>query len=89
MAKCNSYIIIQLYYYRDSEQNKVDLILLKNGVLSCVEIKALHMFNASNTKGFRMLQNTRYEKDKNAIICKADKISIISDGALILPISSI
>lgn len=79
----------QLYYYRDSEQNKVDLILLKNGVLSCVEIKALHMFNASNTKGFRMLQNTRYEKGKNAIICKAYKISIISDGALILPISSI
>lgn len=79
----------QLYYYRDSEQNNVDLILLKNGVLSCVEIKALHMFNASNTKGFRMLQNTRYEKGKNAIICKADKISIISDGALILPISSI
>ena len=47
------------------------------------------MFNASNTKGFRMLQNTRYEKGKNAIICKADKISIISDGALILPRSSI
>lgn len=65
----------QLYYYRDSEQNKVDLILLKNGVLSCVEIKALHMFNTSNTKGFRKLQNTRYEKDKNAIICTADTIS--------------
>lgn len=47
------------------------------------------MFNASNTKGFRMLQNIRYEKGKNTIICKADKISIISDGALILPISSI
>lgn len=79
----------QLYYYRDSEQNEVDLILLKNGVLSCVEIKAGQMFNASNTKGFRKLQNTRYEKGKNAIICTADKISIISDGTLILPISSI
>ena len=53
------------------------------------EIKAGQMFNASNTKGFRKLQNTRYEKGKNAIICTADKISIISDGTLILPISSI
>ncbi len=77
------------YYYRDTDQNEVDLILLKNGFLSCIEIKAGQTFNASNTKSFRKLQNTKYEKGKNAIICTADKISIISDGTFLLPISSI
>lgn len=78
-----------LYYYRDTDQNEVDLILLKNGSLSCIEIKAGQTFNASNTKSFRKLQNTKYEKGKNAIICTADKISIISDGTFLLPICSI
>lgn len=78
-----------LYYYRDTDQNEVDLILLKNGFLSCIEIKAGQTFNASNTKSFRKLQNTKYEKGKNAIICTADKISIISDGTFLLPICSI
>ncbi len=78
-----------LYYYRDSDQNKVDLILLKDGSLSCIEIKAGQTFNASNTKSFRKLQDTKYEKGKNAIVCTADKISIISDGTFLLPISSI
>ncbi len=85
----NSGLMQQLYYYRDSDQNEVDLILLKDGVLSCVEIKTGQAFNASNTKGFKKLQNTKYEKGKNAIICTADKISLISDGTFILPVSSI
>lgn len=78
-----------LYYYRDTDQNEVDLILLKDGFLSCIEIKAGQTFNASNTKSFRKLQDTKYEKGKNAIVCTADKISIISDGTFLLPISSI
>ena len=78
-----------LYYYRGTDQNEVNLILLKNGFLSCIEIKAGQTFNASNTKSFRKLQNTKYEKGKNAIICTADKIAIISDGTFLLPISSI
>ena len=78
-----------LYYYRGTDQNEVNLILLKNGFLSCIEIKAGQTFNASNTKSFRKHQNTKYENGKNAIICTADKISIISDGTFLLPISSI
>ncbi len=85
----NSGLMQQLYYYRDNDQNEVDLILLNNGVLSCVEIKTGQAFNASNTKGFKKLQNTKYEKGRNAIVCTADKISVISDGTFILPVSSI
>ncbi len=80
---------IQFYYYRDTDQNEVDLVLLRDGILSCIEIKTGQSFNASSTKGFRKLSDTRYEKGKNAIICTADKISILSDGTLLLPVSSI
>lgn len=85
----NDGLMQQLYYYRDDEQYEIDLILLKDGLISCVEIKAGQTFNASNTKAFKKIENTKYEKGKNAIICTSDKISIINDGTYILPIASI
>lgn len=85
----NDGLMQDFYYYRDSNQNEVDLILIKNGKLSCVEIKTGKNFNASNTKSFNKLNLSNLEKGKNAIICTADKVSILNDGTLILPISSI
>lgn len=85
----NDGIMQQLYYYRDKDQNEVDLILIKDGVLSCIEIKSGQTFNVSANKSFKKLLNTKYKIGTNAIICTADKISIINDGTLILPISSI
>ena len=79
----------ELFYYRDSDQNEIDFVLVRNGILSCIEIKAGQSFNVSHTKGFRKLQNTNFQKGKNAIICTADKISMINDGTIILPVSSI
>ena len=79
----------ELFYYRDSDQNGIDFVLIRNGILSCIEIKTGQSFNASNTKGFKKLKNTKFEKGKNAIICTADKISVINDGTYILPVSSI
>lgn len=85
----NSGIMQELYYYRDSEQNEVDLILIRNGEISCVEIKSGQNFNASSTKGFKKLEASKLEHAKNAIICTVDKVSILNDGTLLLPISSI
>lgn len=81
--------MISLYYYRDTNQNEIDFVLLRNGTLSCIEIKTGQSFNASYTRSFKQLNATKYIKGQNAIICTADKISIINDGTLILPISSI
>ena len=79
----------EIYYYRDNEQNEVDLVLIKDGRLSCIEIKTGQCFNASATKGFKKLANTRLERGGNALICTADKISILNDKTILLPISSI
>ena len=79
----------EYYYYRDADQNKVDLILVKDGSLSCIEIKAGQSFNVSATKGFKKLGGTKLIKGSNAIICTADKVSILSDKTILLPISAI
>ena len=39
--------------------------------------------------GVVTVSNGKFEKGKNAIICTADKISVINDGTYILPVSSI
>lgn len=78
-----------LYYYRDNDQNKIDFVLLRDGSLSCIEIKSAQSFNASDTKGFKKLKDTKYLKGKNAILCTADKLSMINDGTIIVPISCI
>ena len=78
-----------LYYYRDADQNEIDFVLLRDGSLSCIEIKSGQTFVSSFTKAFKKLGNTNYNKGKNAIICSADNISILKDGTVVLPISSI
>lgn len=85
----NAGIMQTLYYYRDSNQNEVDMVFIKDGKISCIEIKAGKNFTLSNTKGFKKLNSSKFEIGKNAIICTSDKVSIMSDGTLILPLSSI
>lgn len=85
----NAGIKQELFYYRDFDQNEVDLILLRDGVLSCIEIKAGTNFNASYTKAFSKLSSTKYIKGGNAIICTGDRVSVLNDGTYVLPVSSI
>lgn len=85
----NNGISQTMYYYRDSDQNEVDLILIRDGKLSCIEIKTGQSFNVSATKGFKKLSNTKLISGENAIICTCDKVSILNDKTLLLPISSI
>ena len=74
-----------LYYYRDTNQNEVDLVLAMNGRISLAEIKTGQEFHTSDVKAFRQLRDTKLIKKKNAIICSASKISVLSDGTYILP----
>ncbi len=78
----NSGIKQELNYYRDSDQNEVDLVLLRNGEISCIEIKSGQNFNTSYTKGFKKLDASKFIHGKNAIICSSDKISMLNDGTL-------
>ena len=76
-------------YYRDNNQNEIDLVILNNGLLTLIECKSGSNYNAGDVLSFDCLKNTKYKKGTNAIICTTDKIYSISQDILVLPISSI
>ena len=82
-------IMQELFYYRDTDQNEIDLVLVRDASISLIEIKSGQSFNASNTKTFSKLASTRLNKKNNAIICTADKVSVLNDGTYLLPVTSI
>lgn len=46
-----------VYYYRDSQKNEVDIIIKHGHMLTPVEIKSAQTFNASFLKGIKYFQN--------------------------------
>lgn len=78
-----------LYYYRDTDQNEIDLVFIRNGFIYCIEVKTGQSFNASSTKAFKKLDNTNFIRGKNAIVCSASSVSILADGIYIIPVISI
>lgn len=85
----NEGINIDYYYYRDNNQNEVDLVYIRDGEIHLVEIKSGTSFTLSAVKGFKQLDNTAFIKGKNAIVCTADKLSALPEGTLLIPVSTI
>lgn len=85
----NTETYAEFYYYRDNEQNEIDLIIQANGKLTFVEIKSGMNFNNNSVKGFKALDNTQYTIDTSCVICLNDSIYKINDNVYALPISVI
>lgn len=79
----------EFYYYRDNDQNEVDLIIQSNGELTLIEIKSGMNFNNSSIKGFKALEGSKYKINKSCIICLSTDIYKINDNVYALPISVI
>ena len=80
---------IKIFYYRDSNQNEVDFVLIRNGTIYCFDAKLGKEFNLSDVSSFKELNDTKYEKGKGAIICTSEQISALSEKVLVVPISAI
>ena len=85
----NAGITVDYYYYRDNNQNEIDLVYIRDGEIHMVEVKSGTNFTADAVKGFRQLNNTAFLKGSNAIVCTADKLSALPDGTFVVPVSSI
>lgn len=79
----------EFFYYRDNEQNEIDLIILKNGELSFIEIKSGMSFSKNDVKAFSKLEKSKYRIREGAIICLTDSIYKICDNVYVLPITLI
>lgn len=85
----NAGIYQPLYYYRDNNQNEIDLVFVRDGNLHCVEVKAGTTFKDNADKSFKQLNETAYTRGRNAIVCTADRLSAMKSGTLIVPVTSV
>ena len=72
-----------LYYYRDSSQKEIDLLIQKNGKLYPVEIKKNTSPGQKAMKNFSVLEGM--EVGAGAIICMTDIPAKLSDNVITIP----
>lgn len=75
-----------MFFYRDNNQNEIDLILLRNGKLDFVECKSGKKFTRENIKAFSQLKNTSFEIGGQCIVCTAEEAYRISSNVYAYPV---
>ena len=79
----------QAYYYRDNNQNEVDLVLLYEGKMSLIEIKQGVSFHLGSVKGFKQLEGSMYPIENRVIVCNTLKSYPLNRDIQVVPVSSI
>jgi len=77
------------YYYRDSNMNEIDLVVIKDGKLHRIECKSGISFTNKAVKGFKQLDNTNYQIGSKVIICNTDTVYPLDDDVYVLPLAGI
>ena len=78
-----------MFFYRDNNQNEIDLILLCDGKLDFIESKSGKKFDVKSTKAFSQLKSTAYELGGQCIICTTEEPYRISPNTYAFPIKCI
>ena len=77
------------YYYRDNNHNEIDLILLENLKIHCIEIKKGSSFNLGDVKSFHQLDNSQYELGDSCILCNTEKNYSLKRGIFVYSVNTI
>lgn len=77
------------FYYRDYNQNEIDIVFVKKGTIYPIECKFGETHKLSDVSGFKELKNTHYSLAKASIVCSSENISALSENVLIIPVKSI
>ena len=85
----NNNVEIQMFYYRDNNQNEIDFIILKDGNLYLIEAKSGKQYGINDIKGFKQLANTKYNIAGQCILCCTEEVYRISSQIYAFPIRSI
>jgi predicted AAA+ superfamily ATPase len=69
----------QLYYFRDTKKNEIDLLIYQNGTYYPIEIKKTSQPKVSDVNSFKIfskIENLEY----GALICNTDESRPLTDG---------
>ncbi|MGM9814484.1 MAG: ATP-binding protein [Candidatus Enteromonas sp.] len=78
-----------MFFYRDSNQNEIDLILFINGELQLIECKAGKRYTQDAIKGFSQLVSSSYNIFGKCVLCTTEEPYRIQSGVFALPIRCI
>lgn len=78
-ARCNHGLLPDLYYYRDSNGNEVDLIIAKGRSLTAVEIKSAATFSMNQLKGLHRFRKIANPLDSSCLVYNGPPLEL-SDG---------
>ena len=76
-------------YYRDNNQNEIDLVLLENAQLHLIEMKKGMHFELNDVKAFKQLDKSIYKTGFSCILCNTKDNYALSDNVHVLSISCI
>lgn len=80
---------VNFYYYRDNNQNEIDLVILKDGELHFIEAKTGVSFSLKDVKSFSQLSKSNYKKGTSFIICNTETLYKLDENVFVIPITSI
>ena len=75
-----------MFFYRDSNQNEIDLVLLRDGKLDFIECKAGKTFDSKNVKSFSKLDDTSYDFGGRCIVCTTEEPYRIAPNVYAFPV---
>jgi predicted AAA+ superfamily ATPase len=85
---CNAGQTPPIYYYRDSNQNEIDLLFEENGTLFPIEIKKKSTITNKDIYNFNvLLSNKNVNVGAGGVICTIDKLAHIKNDFFSIPIS--
>ena len=77
------------YYYRDSNQNEIDLILIENAHYHCIDIKKGMKFTKADVSAFNQLRNSQFKAGQHCILCNTVESYAIDDSVIALSIDCV
>ncbi len=77
---------LYMYYYRDKDKRKIDIILESDGLLHLIEIKKSSNPTLSMVKNFDVLKKAKIPLGLGAVICMKDQLSALDKDTLIVPV---
>jgi predicted AAA+ superfamily ATPase len=76
----------QIFYYRDTDKNEIDLLIKDGDVLHPIEIKTTSDPTKSMVSAFKQIEKIPDMKiGEGAVICLAKEVLPLKDGVWILP----
>lgn len=85
----NNGIKPNFYYYRDTNMNEIDLLILQNGTMHRIECKAGISYSKKDVKAFECVAKTNYSLGTSGIICNSDTIYPLDKDIYVFPLSGI